>query len=73
MNNQSKKLIPITVLTGFLGSGKTTLINKIIKSNPELKFALIINEFGEIGVDGKLIENYSEEIIEISDGCISKP
>ncbi len=68
------KQIPITVLTGFLGSGKTTLINKIINSDltkkTKQKFALIINEFGEVGVDGKLIENYNEEITEISDGCI---
>jgi G3E family GTPase len=70
MTKTTTKQIPITVLTGFLGSGKTTLINKIIKNNPQFKFALIINEFGEVGVDGKLIENYSEEIMEISDGCI---
>jgi G3E family GTPase len=62
--------IPITVLSGFLGSGKTTLLNKIINTNKGRKFALIINEFGEVGIDGKIIENYNEEIVEISDGCV---
>jgi G3E family GTPase len=62
--------IPITVFTGFLGSGKTTLLNKIIKGNPEIKFGLIINEFGEIGIDGKILDNPQEEIIEMSNGCM---
>jgi G3E family GTPase len=63
-------MIPITILTGFLGSGKTTLINKIIKKNPDIRFGLIINEFGEIGVDGQIIDGNTEEKLEISDGCV---
>ncbi len=63
-------MIPITILTGFLGSGKTTLINKIIKKNPDIRFGLIINEFGEVGVDGQIIDGNTEEKLEISDGCV---
>jgi G3E family GTPase len=63
-------MIPITILTGFLGSGKTTLVNKIITQNPEIKFGLIINEFGEVGIDGQLIESSGEELVEMSNGCV---
>lgn len=63
-------MIPITILTGFLGSGKTTLVNKIITQNPEIKFGLIINEFGEVGIDGQLVETSGEELVEMSNGCV---
>lgn len=67
----SNKIIPITILTGFLGAGKTTLVNEIIKQNPDKKFGLIINEFGEEGVDGSLIQTTTdEEIVEMSNGCL---
>ena len=52
-NNKSNQRIPVTVVTGFLGSGKTTLINHILKGQHELKVAVIVNEFGEIGIDGR--------------------
>lgn len=64
------KYIPITILTGFLGAGKTTLVNQIIKKNPEIRFGLIINEFGEVGIDGQILDNPKEEIMEISNGCL---
>lgn len=62
--------IPITILTGFLGAGKTTMVNQIIAQNPDKKFGLIINEFGEIGIDGQLVEKSNEEMVEMSNGCL---
>lgn len=62
--------IPVTIITGFLGAGKTTLLNQLIKDHPEKKFAVIENEFGEIGIDGGLIVGTDENIFELSNGCI---
>ncbi|MGV8139072.1 MAG: CobW family GTP-binding protein [Mangrovibacterium sp.] len=62
--------IPVTIITGFLGAGKTTLINKIISRYPQKKFAVIENEFGEIGIDGGLIIGTGENIFELTNGCI---
>jgi G3E family GTPase len=62
--------IPVTIITGFLGSGKTTLLNQLIKKHPEKKFAIIENEFGEIGIDGGLIVGATDNIFELSNGCI---
>ena len=65
-----QKLIPITILTGFLGSGKTTLLNHMIRNASGRKIAVIENEFGSAGIDADLIEKSTEEIVEISDGCM---
>ncbi|MFE9577101.1 CobW family GTP-binding protein [Nocardia sp. NPDC006044] len=61
--------IPVTVLTGFLGSGKTTLVNHILTANHGHRIAVIENEFGEIPIDNDLVLNADEKIIEMSNGC----
>ena len=62
--------IPVTVLTGYLGAGKTTLLNRILSEPHGQKFAVIVNEFGEIGIDNDLIVGAEEEIFEMNNGCI---
>ena len=66
----SKKLIPVTIISGFLGSGKTTLLNHILKNQASIKTAVLVNEFGEIGIDNDLIIEGSEDMIELNNGCI---
>ncbi len=60
----------VTVLTGFLGAGKTTLVNHILSSDHGLRIAVIVNEVGEIGIDGDLVVSSDEEIIELANGCV---
>lgn len=67
---EAKRVIPVTVLTGFLGSGKTTLLNRILGENHGKKIAVIENEFGEVGVDNELVIGADEEIFEMNNGCI---
>jgi len=62
--------IPVTIITGFLGAGKTNLLNNLISGHPEKRFAIIENEFGETGIDGGLIKAASDAIFELSNGCI---
>ncbi|MGG4217875.1 GTP-binding protein [Paenibacillus jamilae] len=62
--------IPVTIITGFLGAGKTTLLNHILKADHGYKIAVIVNEFGEVGIDNELIVESGEEIIEMNNGCI---
>ena len=62
--------IPVSLITGFLGSGKTTLINRLLKTGAFQNLALVINEFGDIGVDHLLVETADESIVELSDGCL---
>ena len=62
--------IPVTVLTGYLGAGKTTLLNRILSENHGKKYAVIINEFGELGVDNDLVVGADEEVFEMNNGCI---
>ncbi len=63
-------LTPVTVLTGYLGAGKTTLLNRILTENHGKKYAVVINEFGELGVDNDLVVDTDEEVFEMNNGCI---
>ncbi len=63
-------LIPVTVLTGFLGAGKTTLLNRILTEDHGRRYAVIINEFGELGVDHDLVVDADEEVFEMNNGCV---
>ena len=62
--------IPVTVLTGYLGAGKTTLLNRILSEPHGKKYAVIVNEFGEIGIDNDLVVGADEEVFEMNNGCI---
>lgn len=70
MSDENFKPIPATILTGFLGAGKTTLLNYILKEQHGYKFGIIVNEVGAIGIDGQLVENVKEEMIQLNNGCV---
>ncbi|MBE9051156.1 GTP-binding protein [Nostocales cyanobacterium LEGE 11386] len=65
-----KQGMPVTIITGFLGSGKTTLLNHILSNQQGLKTAVLVNEFGEIGIDNELIVSTDENMVELNNGCI---
>ena len=71
--------IPVTVITGFLGAGKTTLVRHLLQNNQKRRIAVLVNEFGEVGIDGELLkdcqicdeeDNPNENIIELNNGCL---
>src|SRR5262249_52336888 len=70
MSQSTSEKIPVTVLTGYLGAGKTTLLNRILSENHGKKYAVIVNEFGEIGIDNDLIIGADEEVFEMNNGCV---
>jgi len=70
MERSMSDKIPVTVLTGYLGAGKTTLLNRILSEPHGQKFAVIVNEFGEIGIDNDLVVGADEEVFEMNNGCI---
>ena len=69
MENSSSQ-VPVTVLTGFLGAGKTTLLNRILTEQHGRRYAVIVNEFGEQGIDNDLVVDADEEVFEMNNGCI---
>lgn len=70
MSTQAVAQTPVTVLTGYLGAGKTTLLNRILSEQHGKKYAVIVNEFGEVGIDNDLIVDADEEVFEMNNGCI---
>jgi G3E family GTPase len=66
----SPGLLPVTIITGFLGSGKTTLLNHILKNQQGIRTAVLVNEFGEIGIDNELIVSTDADMVELANGCI---
>ena len=69
MSREPEK-IPVTVLTGYLGAGKTTLLNRILSEPHGKRYAVVVNEFGEIGIDNELVIGADEEVFEMNNGCI---
>jgi len=70
MEQRQAEKLPVTIITGFLGSGKTTVLNRLVKQPGMQSTAVIINEFGEIGIDHLLVETSSELMVELNNGCI---
>src|ERR671925_1165504 len=62
--------VPVTLLVGFLGSGKTTLVNHILSAQHDQRIAVIVNEFGDVGIDGRLIVSVEDNVVELSNGCL---
>ena len=70
MTDTASAKIPVTVLTGYLGAGKTTLLNRILTEDHGKRYAVIVNEFGEIGIDNDLVVGADEDVFEMNNGCV---
>src|SRR5262250_1499510 len=70
MSQHTTERIPVTLVAGFLGSGKTTLVNRILTEQHEQRMAVIVNEFGEVGIDGRLVVGVEENVVQLSNGCL---
>lgn len=68
--NRAAEFVPVTVLTGYLGAGKSTLLNRILSANRGRCCAVVVNEFGGLGVDNDLVVAADEEVFEMSNGCV---
>lgn len=62
--------VPLTLVTGFLGSGKSTFINSAVHSNPQTRFGVLVNEFGDIGIENDIIQTHEDDVVELSGGCM---
>ncbi len=70
MSEPSPEALPVTLLTGFLGAGKTTLVNRILTERSESRYAVVVNEFGDVGVDGDLVVGAADRLVQLANGCV---
>jgi G3E family GTPase len=70
MSQNTVERVPVTLVAGFLGSGKTTLVNRILSAQHAQRIAVIVNEFGEVGIDGRLVVGVEENVVQLSNGCL---
>src|SRR5262245_11647002 len=70
MSQNTADSVPVTLVAGFLGSGKTTLVNRILSAQHDQRIAVIVNEFGEVGIDGRLVVGVEENVVQLSNGCL---
>ena len=70
MLTQPKTLLPFTVLGGFLGAGKTTLLNRLLTETQDTRFAVLVNDFGELNIDEGLVARHDGKTIALSNGCM---
>ena len=68
--SDSADLVPVTLVAGFLGAGKTTLVNRILSERHGERIAVIVNEFGDVGIDGKLVKGVDDDVVELTNGCL---